>query len=207
MSSTGMVTQAELARWLGVSTRTVREYVGQKIISPAGAKGLFPLQESVVAVLAHFRGLAAGWTAESDGETLSPAAESAALNRQKRLLAIEQTRKAAVQAQIAETELRVVQGQLLDVEAVVEAWGMIITAAKSRFMSLPSRLPTMLHHLSREEIALVADECRSILDALVEDGDTVVADVARDAAKRIAAAGKNSTTKGTDNDDPTPTDS
>ncbi len=203
MSSTDLVTQAELARWLGVSTRTVREYVGQKIITPVGAKGQFPLQASVVAVVAHFRSLSAGWTAESEGETLSPAAESAALNRQKRLHSIEVTRRAKVLAEIAEAELATVRGRLLDVSDVLDSWAAIIGAARQRFLGLPARLPTVIHGLSRQEIAVIADEVRDILEKLAADGDSVVADVARDAARRIAAADKSST-KGTTTDGEAP---
>jgi phage terminase Nu1 subunit (DNA packaging protein) len=212
-----IVPPKELGEWLSVSERTVREYQALGLIEAidlpregkmgrgAPRKG-YRLQASIRAVTVHLRSRSAGWTAEgSDGETLSPAAESAALNRARRALTEQQTRKAAVQAEIAETELRVVQGQLLDIEAVVRAWSMIITSTKGRFLGLPSRLPTVIHGLSRQDVAVIQDEVRDILEKLAADGASVIADVTREAAKRIAAADKNNPTqKGTTDDDEAP---
>jgi phage terminase Nu1 subunit (DNA packaging protein) len=182
------VSATELGQWLGCSTRTIREYQTQGILTPA-SKGRYLLQASVSAVVAHLRDRAAGWTAESSdgGEALSPAAESAALNRQKRLLAIEQTRRAAVQAQVAEAELALVLGNLISREEVIEAWGLIITVAKSKILSLATRLPTQIHGLSREEIAIIGDECRTILSQLAEDGEIAIDDVTASTGRRVAA--------------------
>jgi phage terminase Nu1 subunit (DNA packaging protein) len=188
MMSDEAVSATELGQWLGCSARTVREYATQGIITQAG-RGQFPLQASVSAVVAHLRDRAAGWTAESSdgGEALSPAAESAALNRAKRALTIEQTRKAAVQAQVAEAELQIVLGNLISREEVIEAWGLIITVAKSKIMSLATRLPTQIHGLNREEIAIIGDECRTILSQLAEDGEIAIDDVTASTGRRVAA--------------------
>ncbi len=192
MSDNRVVSATELGEWLGCSTRTIREYQTAGIIVPA-SKGRYPLCESVAAVVSHLRDRAAGWTAESSdgGEALSPAAESAALNRQKRLLAIEQTRKAAVQAQVAEAELQIVLGNLISRDEILAAWGLIITVAKSKLMSLATRLPTQIHGLNREEIALIGDEVRTILHQLSEDGESSISDVTDRAARRVAKAERN----------------
>jgi phage terminase Nu1 subunit (DNA packaging protein) len=183
-----LVTSAELAEWLSCSTRTVRQYEQEGLIAQQG-RGKFRLKTSVKSVVESMRAKAAGWTATStEGETMSPAAESAALNRQKRLLAIEQTRVAATRAEVAETELAIVRGRVLDVEQIVAAWGLIVTAAKSRFMGLAPRLATQIHGLDRNEIEVISSEVRTILDQLVEDGSRVHTDAAADAVKRRRAA-------------------
>jgi phage terminase Nu1 subunit (DNA packaging protein) len=183
-----LVTDTELGSWLGCSGRSVREYREAGVIK-AVRPGRYALKSSVRAIAEHLRDRAAGWTATStEGETMSPAAESAALNRQKRLLAIEQTRVAATRAEVAETELAIVRGRVLDVEQIVGAWSAIITAAKGRLMGLAPRLATQIHGLDRKEVEIISSEVRTILDQLVEDGARVHTDAAADAIKRRRAA-------------------
>lgn len=183
-----LVTDTELGSWLGCSGRSVREYREAGVIK-AVRPGRYALKASVTAVVESMRAKAAGWVAESsDGEVMSPAAESAALNRQKRLLAIEQTRVAATRAEVAEQELRVLRGEIAEMTQIISAWGLVVTSTKSRFLGLAPRLATQIHGLDRKEVEIISSEVRTILDQLVEDGDRVHSDAAADAVKRRRAA-------------------
>lgn len=190
-----LVSSAELASWLGCSTRTIRAYEAEGLISQQG-RGKFALKRSVLAVVESMRARAAGWVAQSSesGEVLSPAAENAALARQKRLLAIEQTRVAATRAEVAEQELRVLRGEVAEMTQIISSWGLIITAAKSRFLGLAPRLATQIHGLDRRDISIISDEVRDILDQLVADGEAIIANAGADAIKRKRAAEKNTDT-------------
>jgi hypothetical protein len=97
----------------------------------------------------------------SAGANLDPQREKALLDRERRL-------KVA-------TERKVLEGKLIPVSEVEEHWGMLVGAARAKFLTLPNKLAPVV--VSCETLPEVEDEARRLVnEALAELAGTGVPD-------------------------------
>lgn len=73
------------------------------------------------------------------------------------------TRKVNAEAELAELELKKVHGELVVAEDVVAAWNDVLTALKSKLLSIPTKAAPIL---SAEQSTGV---CQSVLEDLVKE--------------------------------------
>ncbi|WP_223477734.1 hypothetical protein [Oricola indica] len=163
-TSRTLVARGALARVLNCNTRTVGRFEEKGIIAPEHRSGTrYILELAVPAVVEHLRQVAANRKVETeDGDTVDPTREAALLNRQKRQLAIEQTRA----AQIKNAAL---DGSLIRRDRVTTALAQVIASAKSKITALPSLVATQIPGLTRDDMITLDDIARGILDDLSAD--------------------------------------
>jgi len=190
-----LVSQAELADWLGCSTRTCREYAERGIITATMKVGnRWVLKECVQAVTASLRETAMGRAGHTDGDdTINPGREAALLNRSKRQLTDLMKIKTQAQIRQAEAELALIEGRSIDAETIMAAWGGILTTAKGRLRAIPGAMAHTLG-LTRKGIADLSDAIDEVLENLAEDG---VAAHSETAERQRAAQAAAQTTKST----------
>lgn len=139
------VTRVELARRLGLSTRTVGDHAakghlvkqGDRYLAWASARSLIAYQAKALAGRA------------GDGQEA-------------------RARLAMAKAKIAELELAEREGRMADVVEMGHAVTGMIVRVRNRILYVPKRLPMALPHLTREDLAVIDRELR---DALTELGE------------------------------------
>ena len=174
------VSVAELSSYLQLNIRNVHAaYQAGKISKESKtAAGQFDLKLAVQSYVAQLRDTAAGRANESNGES------SEALTELRKA----QTRVAELRAEALAIDLAVIRRELLPAVELLDVWQRIISAARTRFMSLPARLPTRIHSMTKGDMAVVEDEVRSVLEKLVSDGQFAQADVASATRQKIKQA-------------------
>lgn len=165
-SSDKPVTQARIAALLGVSSRTVRDYVQRGII-PESAKtagGKLLEVAAVSAVAAHLREQAAGRTEKAattldDGTEIDPVAEQALLRRQQRI-------ESETRTKLHEHKLRLARGEVIKAQAVSAALAGQISVARMRLLSLPQAIANRCPGLPNAAVIAADDVVRGILSDL-----------------------------------------
>lgn len=142
---------AELARWLGISARTVRELAARGII-PRGERGRYPLAEGVAAYCRRLREQAAG-RADADGTDL----------------VVERARLAAAQRRRVELQIDAELGRLVDAEAIRGRFAGMVTAAKNRLLAVPSKAKSRIPTLTVTDIEALEDLIAEALEELASD--------------------------------------
>ena len=74
------------------------------------------------------------------------------------------------QADAVALKNEVARGNLVPRDAIEKALGSVIIAAKSRLETLSTRLPRLIHGLTKRDQNIIADDVRRTLDQLVIDG-------------------------------------
>jgi phage terminase Nu1 subunit (DNA packaging protein) len=74
------------------------------------------------------------------------------------------------QADAVALKNEVARGNLVPRDAIEKAFGGVIIAAKSRLETLSTRLPRMIHGLTKRDQQIIATDVRTTLDQLVIDG-------------------------------------
>lgn len=142
------LSQAELGRWLGVSTRTVREHIASGVI-PSAAFAAGDVSGCVRAYCAHLRALASRHR-EGGGEDLV---------RERAKLAREQAE--AVSLRNGER-----RGELIRREDVLSTWASHIGVVKSQLRAIPKRLvisvPGFTREMARPTLALIDDALNAL---------------------------------------------
>jgi phage terminase Nu1 subunit (DNA packaging protein) len=139
-----IVTRAELARRLGLSTRTIGDHAahGRLVRSDGG----YLLWASIRALVTYQAEALAGRNTE--------------VNQARARLEL-------AKAKMAELKLAEAEGRSLDAEEVLQAWIGLITRVRNRILQAPKRLQITLGHLTRSDFAAIERELR---DALTELG-------------------------------------
>ncbi len=141
----------ELGDWLGVSDRTISDYVKKGIVARSGP-GKFMLRASIKAVASHLRELSA-----------QRGASSAGLTAQRERIAREQADKLEMQNAASRREL-------LPAKAVADEWASVLRMVRSRMLASPSRIQQQLGHLSAHDVAVIDREMRDALEELSNNG-------------------------------------
>ena len=159
-----VVSGQEVANLLGITYTRFNQLTADGTI-PKKGRGQYVVGDAVQAYCNRLREQASGrlgvsgGTDEDGAETFDPVLEGARLK--------------ARQADMTELQLAKARGEVIQTSEILEVWGLVIGAARSRIMSLSNRLPTMIHGMTTKEQEIVREECRDILERLVEDGDQV----------------------------------
>lgn len=140
------VTGETLARWFGVSSRTVTQLAARGIAIRKG-RGRFDLEASVHAYAEHLRGLAHG-RKEGDG----PGAGRARLAK-------------AQEADAIELKMAVQRGALLDAGEVEREWSGVCRTIRAGIMRIPRRAGNRLG-LGPDAVQVLDDEVREVLTEL-----------------------------------------
>ena len=142
------VTAATIARFLGISTRRVREFVDSGLVVRASQTGRYRLEESVRRVVEDMRRT----IAKRGGAAVAASA------------ARERGRLAAAKAEGEELKIARLRGALLDAAAVEREWTAILTGVRARMLAVPSRAAQRLPHLSAHDVGEIDREIRAALD-------------------------------------------
>ena len=147
-----LVTAPVLARWLGVSGKTVYELAKAGIVVRA-ARGLYQLEESVTRYCDHVR-----QTASQRG-----GADSLEAMRSQRI------RIATAQADALEAKNEELAGNTYTADVVQQGWSDIIRRSRGALLAVPSRCQQRLPHLTPFDISEIDLELRAALTELGED--------------------------------------
>ncbi len=139
------VTSGELARLLGVTTRTVTDLARRGIVVREGSR--YAVAESVKRYCAHLRDIATGRGGEA-------AVGSATAQR---------ARLAKAQADLAEAKIAVIRRELLPAAEVEAEWAGILRTVRAGLLALPSRVAARLGHLTSQDVAEIDAEVRAVL--------------------------------------------
>ncbi|SIN99068.1 hypothetical protein [Vannielia litorea] len=146
-----LVTSAELAEWLGLSTGRLNQLARDGVLprETTGLKGhKFPLRASVRAYCEHTRAAARSRTADPE------------LADHKKRLAAEQADKIALQNARA-------RGDLLDATAVRAEWLSVAADLRARLLAVPARVAATVG-LNRPAAAALDIELRRAMSDLAE---------------------------------------
>lgn len=143
-----VVTRAEIARRLGLSTRTIGDHAAHGRLVKAG--GGYLLWASVRALVAYQAEALAGRNTEV---------------QQAR------SRLGLAKARMAELKLAEAEGRLVDAEEVLQAWAGMCLQARNRILAVPKRLGMLLGHLGKMEIGVIDRELREALTELGSGGE------------------------------------
>jgi terminase small subunit / prophage DNA-packing protein len=140
-------TAGDLADFLGVSTKTIRELAGRGIVVRAG-RGAYELRASVRGYAEHLRAIATG---KAGGEAVAASAAAA------------RARLAEAQADKVEIGNARQRGGLVDAEAVQREWSDVLRTVRAGMMAVPSRCGARLPHLSAHDVGEIDAEVRAVL--------------------------------------------
>jgi phage terminase Nu1 subunit (DNA packaging protein) len=145
----------DLARCIGVQKRTVQKLAEAGIIKRAPRqRGKYKTVESLHAYTQHLRDKAGG---RSESE----------------LLTTERAKKAAIDREIAERKLDELNGMILPVDDVVQAWTTLCRSFRQKMLSMPSKMKARIPHLTlhdKKTIGLMMDDMLTELAEEVEHG-------------------------------------
>ena len=145
-NSDDAVTAPVLARWLGVSGKTVYELAKAGIVVRAG-HGLYKLEESVTRYCAHTRRTASQRGGEASLEAM----------REERI------RIAREQADALALKNKAARGEMLEAAAVEAEWSGVLRTVRAGMLAVPSRAGARLPHLTPHDIAEIDAEVRTVL--------------------------------------------
>lgn len=143
------VTRVELARRLGLSTRTIGDHAAKGRLVKRGDRYL--LWPSIQRLFAY------------QAEALAGRAGEGQEGRARLVMA---------KAKKAELELAEMEGRLVDAEETAQAWYGLAVQARNGILYVPKRLPMLLPHLTRADIAVIDRELREALTKLANTPDT-----------------------------------
>jgi terminase small subunit / prophage DNA-packing protein len=135
-----------LARWLGVTAKTVRELAKASIVVRAG-RGVYQLEESVCRYCEHIRRTASQRGGEASLATLRD----------------ERIRIAREQADALALKNAAARGELLEASAVETEWSSVLRSVRAGMLAVPSRCSARLPHLTTYDVAEIDAEVRAVL--------------------------------------------
>jgi phage terminase Nu1 subunit (DNA packaging protein) len=141
----GTCTVADLAEMLDCTTRTVEKYAQQGLIVRV-SRGRYHLAQSVKKVVNYLRAQAASQRSASGHDSVE---ESVLLKRTQRRLA---------EIRVAELE-----GTVIPVSDVEEAWTTLVVQNRQLVMSIPGRIRMEIPNISGHEQKLIQRLCHDLL--------------------------------------------
>ena len=149
----GAASASTIARWLGVTEKSVRELAKAGIVIRAG-RGLYKLEESVTGYCAHIRKTASQRGGEASLE---------AMRDQRIRIAKEQADALALKNTAA-------RGELLDANEVEADWSATLRNVRAGMLAVPSRAGARLPHLTPHDVAEIDAEVRAALTEIGSEG-------------------------------------
>jgi len=144
------ISALEFAATIGISTRSIRDLVARGAIT-RDAQNLFPWPQANLQYTAHLRELAAG-RGGSAAATISA----------------ERARLLHARADAAENENRKTAGESVPAAEVEREWSSRFRKIRVGLLSVVQRLPGLLPHLSRADLALIDQEMRQALSGVAD---------------------------------------
>ena len=166
---TAVLPAAQFAALLGITVQRVDQLKQEGTLTPHPGGG-FMFGPALRQYTARLREGAAGRVGENeDGEKLDPQYEKALETKRKR--------------ELLDIQLAKARGEVVSSQEIIEVWQRVISASRSRIMSLATRLPNMLHHLEKKDIQIIDDEVRDVLTRLAADGEDSLVEVRENAIR------------------------
>jgi len=145
-----MALQKEIAVYLDLSVERIRELTRDGIIPASKGTGGYKKDDCRLAYIRYLRNLASGKV------KAAPSSQSE-----------EKTRLTKAQADRAELDLKVANGEFIPVDLVAERWSRIASDLKSRLLAIPARMIPRTLAL-KKPAAIEAVFKKFILEALAE---------------------------------------
>src|ERR1700730_12142403 len=139
------VTGQSLAGLLDLDTQSLRKLSPAGIVGGSGVRGCSPRAPSVRNYVRHWREIAAG----RQGNELNAVDENARLK--------------IVQRKNYELKNAALEGALVSMDDLTEAWGAIIGTIKAMVLSIPARCQEKLPHLPFGDIEAIRKVARKVL--------------------------------------------
>lgn len=139
-----------MALLLGLSRRKVSELAVRGLLTRT-SRGQYELA-SIRLYVSHLRTIAAARGGDDDID-----------------LTAERARLARAQADKAEVQVRVLNGDLVEAEAVKREWSDILRGVRSRVLTVPSRVRQSLSHLTVHDVERIDSELRRALEEAARD--------------------------------------
>lgn len=146
-----LITDAELARLLGITARTVRNLAQERTIERA-APGRFSASAAIQAYIAHRERSA---TRRGGGDRAAKESAEARLKQ--------------AQAEAAEIKAATLRGELVPAAEVTSAWASILRDVRAALLAVPSRVGARLPALTAHDIREIENEIRAALEGLADD--------------------------------------
>jgi terminase small subunit / prophage DNA-packing protein len=146
---TDAVSATRLARWLGVTTKTVRELAAKGIVERVG-RGRYRLETSVSRYCDHIRRTASQRGGEASLATLRD----------------ERIRIAREQADALALKNAAARGEMLDAKEAEATWSSTLRNVRAGMLAVSSRCGSRLPHLTPHDIAEIDAEVRAALTEL-----------------------------------------
>ena len=140
-----MASQTEIATKLGVTLKTLRDYIERGIIS-SKPQGQYTYEECVREYLSHLREIAAG-RMSSEGLVLQD----------------ERARLAKEQADAKEMENMIERGELVYIDKIVSQFERQLLRCKTKLLALPTKVAAEVH------ASASVKEAKEILDLAMEE--------------------------------------
>lgn len=148
MSYSEAVTVAELADFLGLSTRTVKDLAARGVL-PRTGRGRYDLKASVRNYARSLR-------------------DSAALRGGDDATTAARRREVEARAEKVELQNAKTRRELVPAVEVERRWTAILTDVRARMLAIPSRVRARLGHLTAADEAVVAAEVRDALEGAAD---------------------------------------
>ncbi len=145
----GAASPSTIARWFGVTEKSVRELAKAGILVRAG-RGQYRLEESARRYCEHIRRTASQRGGEASLATLWD----------------ERIRIAKEQADALALKNAAARGEMLDAGDVEAEWSGVLRTVRARMLAVPSRAGARLPHLTAHDIAEIDAEVRAVLTEL-----------------------------------------
>lgn len=141
-----VVSVHELATALDCSTRSVEKYAEQDLVIKVG-RGRYKYVESIQNVVRYLRKQA---STQTTGDGKFDLVEEGALYKQ-------------AQRKMLEMRVEQMEGRLISVQEIEEAWSTLVTETRQMVLSLPGRCRMELPDLTGHEQKLIEGICRDLL--------------------------------------------
>ena len=139
------VTGQSLAGLLDLDIRSITELARSGIVVGSGVRGRYLLAPSVRNYVRHLREIAAG----RQGNELNAVDENARLK--------------IVQRKNYELKNAALEGSLVPMDDITEAWGIIVRAIKATVLSFPARCHEKLPHLKSDDVETIRKVAHRVL--------------------------------------------
>ena len=139
------ITGDSLAGLLDLDMESIRKLTNSGIVVGSGVRGRYLLAPSVRNYVRHLREIAAG----RQGNELNAVDENARLK--------------IVQRKNYELKNAALEGTLVPMEDITEAWGLIVRAIKAMVLSFPARCHEKLPHLKSDDVETIRKVAHKVL--------------------------------------------
>ena len=139
------ITGQSLAGLLDLDMESIRKLSNAGIVVGSGVRGRYLLAPAVRNYVRHLREIAAG----RQGNELNAVDENARLK--------------IVQRKNYELKNAALEGSLVPMDDIIEAWGIIVRAIKATVLSFPARCHEKLPHLKSDDVETIRKVANKVL--------------------------------------------